>query len=57
MKKMLSNLMAIVGVGLMIWVGASYVDVVRQNAHPNPQYTDWNAIVIFMETAMEYHNM
>jgi hypothetical protein len=57
MKKMLSNLMVTAVIGLMVWIGISYVDIIRQNGQPNPQYTDWNAIVMFTETAMEYHNM
>lgn len=57
MKKMLSDLVAIATVGIMVWIGASYVDIIRQNAQPNPQYASWNAIEMFIETAMEYHNM
>ena len=57
MKKMLSSLATIALVGILVWIGASYIDVVRQNAQPNPQYASWNAVVIFTETAMEYHNI
>ena len=57
MKKALSNLATVALVAVMVWVGVSYIDVVRQNSQPNPQYTSWNAIVLFIESAMEYHNM
>ena len=57
MKKALSNLATVALVAVMVWVGVSYIDVVRQNSQPNPQYENWNAIVLFIESAMEYHNM
>lgn len=57
MKKALSNLVTIATIAVMVWVGASYIDIVRQNSQPNPQYTSWNAIVMFIDSAMEYHNM
>lgn len=37
----------------LMWLTASWVDVIRQNTEPNPEYQSWNAFVICVNNQAE----
>lgn len=42
--------MTVASIALMVWIGASFVDVVADNS-TTAQHADWNAFVIMTELA------
>ena len=50
MGEKIMNVVAVMSVALMVWIGASFVDVVADNS-TTAQHADWNAFVIMTELA------
>lgn len=50
MGEKIMNVVAVMSVTLMVWIGASFVDVVADNS-TTAQHADWNAFVIMTELA------
>lgn len=44
MKKIISDVMVIISIVTLIWIGLSYIEVCAKNLNPNPQYSKYNAI-------------
>ena len=55
MKKLVSNLLVVISVAMLIWIGTSYVEIICKNTSPNPEYSDNNVIVNVVEWANEYY--
>ena len=51
MKKTLKTTVVLLTCIVYLWIGLSYAEVVAKNAYPNPNYSDYNAIGVFLEYA------
>lgn len=56
MKKMLWNLMVIITVVMVLWLGLSVIEVGAKSIAPNPQLTKYNAIKMICEFGEWYHS-
>lgn len=44
--KVIKNVVLTVITLVLIWAVASYVDIVSDNTHPNPQHASWNMFIL-----------
>lgn len=51
MKKILKSTAVLLCCIFYLWVGLSYAEVVAKNARPNPEYSECNAIGMFLQLA------
>lgn len=51
MMKWLSKLWCLVSVLFMLWLVASWVDIIADNTMPNPVHSEYNAFVMLTEFA------
>jgi len=51
MMKWLGRLWCLVNVLFMLWLVASWVDIVADNTMPNPVHSEYNAFVMLTECA------
>lgn len=50
MLKVLGNIITVVSVLFLVWVGISYIEVISKNLSPNPEYSVINFFDIFFGT-------
>lgn len=43
--KIIETVVLVISIAFILWVFASWAEVVSQNLTPNPTYSDWNAFV------------
>lgn len=53
-KKLLRNIFWLIVAIWWIWMTISYGEIIMKNLNPNPQYSDWNIIVNFIEYIGRY---
>lgn len=51
MKKIITRTIAMLGCLLYLWVGISFAEAFIKNVQPDPQYWQYNAIVVFEKYA------
>ena len=59
MKKIgntIANILYVLSVIFMLWLGASWVDIVADNCDPNPVYSEYNAFIILCDVLNEAKN-
>lgn len=44
--KALNRIITILSVAILLWFGASYIEVASKNTKPNPEYSDWNVFEV-----------
>lgn len=49
MKKWLGRIWCLLNVLFILWIAASWVDIVWDNCSPNPVHSEYNAFVILVE--------
>lgn len=49
--KVISTVFCTASVLMMLWIGASWVDIVWDNTSPNPTHSPYNAFVMLVEHA------
>lgn len=45
----LSYIFAGLAAAFMLWIAASYIDIIADNLKENPKHSEYNAIVLFCE--------
>lgn len=50
-KKCITNMLYITSVIILIWMVASYVEIICKNTDPNPTYSEANLIVQIIKEA------
>lgn len=51
--KVISNISIVFCVFFLVWVFASWIDIVTDNHLPNPQHSEYNAFTMLIENAEE----
>ena len=51
MKKLLEKTICMISIISMIWMMASFVEIISKNTEPNPTYSEANLIVKLVEEA------
>ena len=46
MKKLVKITLIVVGILVLVWMGASWLDVICHNLDPNPTYAIWNVFAM-----------
>ena len=49
--KIIENVVLVISIAVILWVFASWAEVVSKNLTPNPTYSSWNAWVLITEVA------
>jgi len=49
--KIIENVVLVISIAVILWVFASWAEVVSKNLTPNPTYSSWNAWVILTEVS------
>lgn len=52
MTKLL-NTVSIISIAFLIWLGASWLDVIADNTRPDPQHSDLNIFVMISEVGKQ----
>ena len=50
------NTLCVLSVIFMLWLGASWVDIIADKCHPNPVHSEYNAFVILCDVLNEAKN-
>jgi len=53
--KTLKDILIILNVIFLIWLGLSYIEIISKNLSPNPTYSEYNIIVNIVDWANEYN--
>lgn len=53
MSKFIDKICVGILITFILWIGASYVEILCKNLDQNPEYSDYNIIVYFTEEAHE----
>lgn len=51
--KIIENVVLVISIAVILWVFASWAEVVSKNLTPNPTYNEWNAFVLMAEYMKE----
>lgn len=51
--KIIENVVLVISIAFILWVGTSWAEVVSKNLKPNPTYHEWNAFVLMTEYMKE----
>ena len=49
MKKIIKTTVILITSITILWIGLSYAEVVAKNTHPDPTYSEYNALEFFLE--------
>ena len=50
------NILCVLSVIFMLWLGVSWIDIIADNRQPNPVHSKYNAFVIFCDVLNDTKN-